>query len=69
MIRTVLSLTCDEATVDPLMEPALHLFTDRPREAAELAYAGAASRRPIRLHLLKPVELEGRSFLLHELLN
>jgi len=65
----LLSLTDPQAALDPSAAPVAHLFTARPREAAAIAFAGGPGRRPFKLHLLKPVRVDGRTIRVHEPLN
>jgi hypothetical protein len=67
--RSLLALTHPSKTFDPQSEPLIHLFTDQPRLAADLAFAGPSDRRPLRLHLLKPVAFAGNTIYIHEELN
>lgn len=50
-------------------EPLMHLFTDHPRAALDLAYAGPPGRRLIRLHLLKGAEAVDTTGHVHEELS
>lgn len=67
--RALLALTDQTAELDPAADPICHLFTDQPRVALELAYAGLTDTSPIRLHLLKPVDLDGKTTMIHEPLS
>lgn len=67
--RSLLALTDRNVTIDPAADPVCHLFTDQPRVALELAYAGLTDTSPIRLHLLKPVDIDGQTTMVHEPLS
>lgn len=67
--RALLALTDQAATIDPAADPVCHLFTDQPRVALELAYAGLTDTSPIRLHLLKSIDLDGKTTMVHEPLS
>ena len=49
--------------------PQLHLFTDRPKALAGLAYEGDPEAPPIQLHLLKRVRMGERNAWFHAELN
>jgi hypothetical protein len=65
----LLRLACREQAVDVMIEPEAHLFASQPRGAADIAYAGSPTRRPLRLHLLKPVTVGPTTVWVHEPLN
>lgn len=62
--RELLAFACPDHGVDAA-DPIMHLFTDKPRPAAALAYAGLLDR-PVRLHLLKSIEVAGQTVAVHE---
>jgi len=66
--RQLLGLSCG-VSEPSTREPQIHLFTDRPKAAAELAYAGPVDRRALQLHLLKPVTVGGATVYVHEELS
>ncbi|MHC4995654.1 MAG: hypothetical protein ACYTGQ_11435 [Planctomycetota bacterium] len=65
----LLRLACRERAVDVSIEPEAHLFASQPRNAAGIAYAGSPTRRPMRLHLLKPITVGPTTVWVHEPLN
>ncbi|MEX2672179.1 MAG: hypothetical protein WD294_08735 [Phycisphaeraceae bacterium] len=66
----VLALTLPNRTLNPALQPRLHLFSAEPAPLLErLAHASHPAQQLLALHLLKPVELAGQITHVHAALT
>lgn len=67
--RALLALTCQDRELDEQSDPVVHVFTDCPKHYAALAFASTSNGPPLRLHLLKCIDVAMDTVWVHEALN